>query len=146
LGRSDFRGISGKWYLPFIGFHLGLKHIFQRGAGNEKNIPAEWENEDTRHVAVGAQYPLTSNWIISGGQAYERSPVNCQDRTVLGAYNIFFSLAEKMVLAYRLYGRFIAGRVPLYDLFYFDSHNDLRGYAAGQYVDKSMIATQLEFR
>lgn len=63
-----------------------------------------------------------------------------------GAYNTFFSLTEKMVLAYRLYGRFTAGRVPLYDLSYFGSHNDLRGYAAGQYVDKSMIATQLEFR
>jgi len=97
-------------------------------------------------VAVGAQYRLTSNWIMSGGQAYERSPVKGQDRTVLGAYNILFSLAEKMVLAYRLYGRFIAGRVPLYDLSYFGSHNDLRGYAAGQYVYKFMIATQLEFR
>jgi hypothetical protein len=63
-----------------------------------------------------------------------------------GAYNSYFRIAETMTLAYRLYGRFTAGRVPLYDLSYFGAHNDLRGYAAGQYVDKSMIATQLEFR
>ena len=63
-----------------------------------------------------------------------------------GAYNTYFQIAETMTLAYRLYGRFTAGRVPLYDLSYFGAHNDLRGYAAGQYVDKSMVATQLEFR
>ena len=63
-----------------------------------------------------------------------------------GAYNTYFQIAETMTLAYRLYGRFTAGRVPLYDFSYFGAHNDLRGYAAGQYVDKLMIATQLEFR
>ena len=63
-----------------------------------------------------------------------------------GAYNIYFTIAEKMTLAYRFYGRFTAGEVPLYDLSYFGAHNDLRGYAAGEFVDQMMLATQLEFR
>jgi len=62
------------------------------------------------------------------------------------AYNTYLTIAEKMTLAYRFYGRVTAGRVPLYDLAYFGAHNDLRGYAAGEFVDKMMFATQLEFR
>jgi len=63
-----------------------------------------------------------------------------------GAYNTYFSITEKITLAYRFYGRITDGRVPLYDLSYFGEHNDLRGYAAGTFVDKMMLATQLEFR
>jgi len=44
------------------------------------------------------------------------------------------------------YGRATAGRAPLYDLSYFGAHNDLGGYAAGEFVDKMILATQLEFR
>jgi hypothetical protein len=51
-----------------------------------------------------------------------------------------------MVLAYRAFGKFTAGRVPFFDLAFFGTHNDLRGYPGGQYVDKMMIATQAEYR
>ena len=62
------------------------------------------------------------------------------------AYNHYFTLADRMVLAYRAFGKFTAGKVPIFDLAFFGTHNDLRGYPGGQYLDKMMIATQLEYR
>jgi len=62
------------------------------------------------------------------------------------AYNHYFKLADRMVLAYRAFGKFTAGDVPVFDLAFFGTHNDLRGYPGGLYLDKMMIATQLEYR
>jgi outer membrane protein assembly factor BamA len=62
------------------------------------------------------------------------------------AYNYYYTIAEHMVLAYRAFGKFTAGDVPFYDLSFFGVHNDLRGYPGGQYLDKMMLATQLEYR
>ena len=62
------------------------------------------------------------------------------------AYNQYLQIADRMVLACRVFGRFTAGQVPVYDLSFFGTHNDLRGYPAGLYVDKMMIATQVEYR
>lgn len=63
-----------------------------------------------------------------------------------GAYNYYYSLAERMVLAYRFSGRFTFGDVPFFDLSLFGSHFDLRGYVGGRYRDRMMFATQLEYR
>ena len=62
------------------------------------------------------------------------------------AYNQYLQLADRMVLACRVFGKFTAGSVPIFDLALFGTHNDLRGYPAGLYVDKMMIATQVEYR
>ena len=62
------------------------------------------------------------------------------------AYNFYYKLADHMVLAYRAFGKFTAGDVPFFDLSFFGTHNDLRGYPGGQYLDKMMLATQLEYR
>jgi outer membrane protein assembly factor BamA len=62
------------------------------------------------------------------------------------AYNHYFKLADRMVLAYRAFGKLTAGDVPFFDLAFFGTHNDLRGYPGGQYLDKMMMATQLEYR
>jgi len=62
------------------------------------------------------------------------------------AYNKYISLSDRQVLALRGYGRFTAGRVPFFDLCLFGSGSDLRGYTAGQYRDRMMLATQAEYR
>jgi len=62
------------------------------------------------------------------------------------AYNYYYGLTDRMVLAYRAYGKLTAGDVPFYDLSFFGVHNDLRGYQGGRYLDKMMFATQVEYR
>jgi hypothetical protein len=62
------------------------------------------------------------------------------------AFNYYYRLADRMVLACRAFGKQTLGDVPLFDFSFFGVHNDLRGYPGGRYVDKMMFATQVEYR
>jgi hypothetical protein len=61
-------------------------------------------------------------------------------------YNSYRSLNEQAVLASRAYARQVGGDVPFYGLSLFGRQGDLRGYTAGQYRDKFMLALQAEYR
>jgi outer membrane protein assembly factor BamA len=54
--------------------------------------------------------------------------------------------AGRGVLALRAFACQASGRTPLFDLCLFGSGSDLRGYEAGRYRDRSMIAAQAEYR
>jgi hypothetical protein len=58
------------------------------------------------------------------------------------SYNRYMSFSKKQVLAMRVAGCSIGGRAPFYDL----CTLGLRGYEAGQYLDKNMMSGQVEFR
>jgi len=62
------------------------------------------------------------------------------------AFNRYLSLSPRQVLAYRVMGCGVGGDVPFYDLCLFGFNNDLRGYYAGQFRDRRMFATQVEYR
>ncbi len=62
------------------------------------------------------------------------------------AYNYYWGMKPGHVLAYRLFTRSAKGDVPLFDLSYYGTRSDLRGYAGGTYQDKYLLATQLEYR
>ena len=62
------------------------------------------------------------------------------------AFNKYASLSPRQVLAYRVMGCGVGGDVPFYDLCLFGFNNDLRGYYAGQFRDRRMFATQIEYR
>ena len=51
-----------------------------------------------------------------------------------------------MVFAFQAAGCYTDGDVPYYDLCLFGGHNILRGYVGGQYRDRTLLATQLEYR
>jgi hypothetical protein len=61
-------------------------------------------------------------------------------------YNRYIELSRRQVLVFNAYGRFTFGDVPFWDLSRFGSKSELRGYVAGQYRDKMLLATQLEYR
>ena len=42
-------------------------------------VPKNWD--DTYKYAVGAEYDLNRRWTLSGGLAYDTSPVDAGDRT-----------------------------------------------------------------
>jgi len=88
----------------------------------------------------GTFFEFTTNFasdIIGSNNNYQ---------TYDAAYNYYYSLAERMVLAYRLRGRISFGDVPFYDLSLFGTSYDLRGYPGGKYRDRMMLVTQLEYR
>jgi Omp85 superfamily domain len=61
-------------------------------------------------------------------------------------FNKYVSLPMKQVLAYNLYYCATGGSPPFYAECIYGTNNELRGYTAGRYIDRHMIATQLEDR
>jgi len=63
-----------------------------------------------------------------------------------GTFNKYWGLSENQVLAYNLYICGTGGKPPFYGNCIYGTNNELRGYTAGQYLDRYMFATQLEYR
>ena len=61
-------------------------------------------------------------------------------------FNKSVSLTSKQVLAYNLYWCGTGGSPPFYGNCIYGANNQLRGYTAGRYLDRFMVATQLEYR
>jgi Omp85 superfamily domain len=61
-------------------------------------------------------------------------------------FNKYTSLSKNQVLAYNLFGCFTGGQPPFYGNCIYGTQSELRGYTAGQYIDRHMFATQLEYR
>ena len=61
-------------------------------------------------------------------------------------YDKYWSLSKSQVLAYDLYVCDTGGQPPFYGNCIYGASNELRGYVAGQYLDRHMYATQLEYR
>ena len=61
-------------------------------------------------------------------------------------FNYYHRLGGKHVLAYNLYACATAGDPPFYGQCIYGTNNELRGYTAGRYIDRDMIATQVEYR
>jgi hypothetical protein len=62
------------------------------------------------------------------------------------SFNKYGTLAKNQVLAYNLYVCGTGGDPPFYGNCIYGTNNELRGYAAGRYIDRYMIATQVEYR
>ncbi|MQR01002.1 BamA/TamA family outer membrane protein [Glaciimonas soli] len=67
-------------------------------------------------------------------------------RQLTASWNRYWEYSAKVVLAARVAGCVVGGRVPFTNLCMFGQNNDLRGYATGQYRDRALIATQGEVR
>jgi outer membrane protein assembly factor BamA len=61
-------------------------------------------------------------------------------------FNAYHSFDAKQVLAYNLFVCSTGGRAPFFGQCIFGLQDELRGYPAGRYIDKKMIATQAEYR
>jgi Omp85 superfamily domain len=62
------------------------------------------------------------------------------------SFNKYGTVAKNQVLAYNLYVCGTGGDPPFYGNCIYGTNNELRGYAAGRYLDRYMIATQVEYR
>ena len=58
----------------------------------------------------------------------------------------YFSLNEKSVLAFQVLGLIKNGTVPFLQLSYLGGSDIMRGFYSGRYRDKSLVATQVEYR
>jgi hypothetical protein len=58
----------------------------------------------------------------------------------------FYTVFRKYVLAFQVMGYFTQGDVPLRNLALFGGSDIMRGYYAGRYRDKNILASQVEYR
>jgi hypothetical protein len=61
-------------------------------------------------------------------------------------FNSYRSFGDKQVLAYNLFACSTGGSAPFFGQCIFGTQDELRGYTAGRYIDKKMLATQVEYR
>lgn len=61
-------------------------------------------------------------------------------------FNKYATVGKNQVLAYNFYDCNTGGDPPFYGNCLYGTNNELRGYEAGRYLDRHMIATQLEYR
>ena len=61
-------------------------------------------------------------------------------------FNKYLSLTKQQVLAYNLNLCGVGGSPPFYANCIYGAGNELRGYTAGRYLDRYMVATQVEYR
>lgn len=61
-------------------------------------------------------------------------------------FNKYWSIAKQQVLAYNGFACLTGGQPPFYGNCIYGTNNELRGYIAGRYLDRYMVATQLEYR
>jgi hypothetical protein len=101
-------------------------------------------NRDTRanrfYPANGTLFDFTASFFVQGlGSKYSFESYR-------STFNYYRSFGSKQVLAYNLFICGTAGNPPFYGECIFGTNNQLRGYVAGQYIDRDMIATQAEYR
>jgi hypothetical protein len=61
-------------------------------------------------------------------------------------FNKYGTVGKNQVLAYNLFNCDTGGDPPFYANCVYGTNNELRGYEAGRYLDRYMIATQVEYR
>jgi outer membrane protein assembly factor BamA len=61
-------------------------------------------------------------------------------------FNKYGTVGKNQVLAYNLFDCSTGGAPPFYANCVYGTNNELRGYEAGRYLDRYMIATQVEYR
>jgi len=61
-------------------------------------------------------------------------------------FNKYFGFGERQVLAYNFFACGTGGQPPFYGNCIYGTNNELRGYVAGRYLDRYMVATQIEYR
>jgi surface antigen Omp85-like protein len=61
-------------------------------------------------------------------------------------FSKYWTVAKQQVLAYSGFACITAGEPPFYGNCIYGTDNQLRGYVAGRYLDRYMVATQVEYR
>jgi hypothetical protein len=61
-------------------------------------------------------------------------------------FNKYWTVGKNQVLAYNFFNCNTGGDPPFYGNCIYGTNNELRGYEAGRYLDRYMIATQVEYR
>jgi len=101
----------------------------------------------TRDTSLNRFYPTSGTYFIFTSNFFSQtlgSKYSFQSyRTSFAKY---WGLSKNSVLAYNAYFCATGGSPPFYGNCIYGANNELRGYVAGKYFDRYLVATQLEYR
>lgn len=117
---------------PDLGIHTNLVSIGAR---------ATWDTSVNRFYPIGGTFfSFTSDFFSQSiGSKYSFQSYKT-------SFSKYWSLNKKQVLAYNGYFCAVGGTPPFYGNCIYGTNNELRGYTAGRYFDRYMMATQAEYR
>ena len=91
--------------------------------------------------------PYTGQAVLLNAAIYRRGMGSNTDfETLEWSYDRYQRMRERDVLAFDIYGRFSWGDVPWNMLSQLGDNKRMRGYFLGQYRDRNVIETQVEYR
>lgn len=92
-------------------------------------------------------YPTKGSvWSFTGDFFAKALGSNRDYQVYKASYNGYHTIGKGQVLAYRGSVCSVSNKTPFFDLCYFGSNSDLRGYTTGEFQDRRMFATQVEYR
>jgi len=101
----------------------------------------------TRDTSPNRFYPTSGSYFSFTSDFYSQglgSKYSFQSYKMV--FDEYGSLGKNQVFAYNAYFCATGGAPPFYENCIFGTSNELRGYVAGQYFSRYMLATQLEYR
>jgi len=117
---------------PDLGLHTNLVAIGAR---------ATWDTSSNRFYPLqGSFFTFTSDFFSQDlGSKYTYQSYKTR-------FDKYWSLSKNQVLAYDGYFCATGGSPPFYGNCIYGTSSELRGYTAGRYFDRYMLATQAEYR
>jgi outer membrane protein assembly factor BamA len=101
----------------------------------------------TRDTAPNRFYPTTGTYFTFTSDFFsEALGSKYSFQSYKTSFSKYGSLSKNQVLAYNAYFCATGGAPPFYGNCVYGTDNELRGYVAGQYFTRYMLATQLEYR
>jgi len=100
-----------------------------------------------RDLRDNSFYPTKGSlWSFTGDFFAKALGSNRDYQVYKAAYNGYRKIGKGQVLAYRGSACSVSDNTPFFDLCYYGSSSDLRGYTTGEFQNHRMFATQVEYR
>ncbi len=111
----------------------------------------------TKSVAIGVHvqrdkrdsnfYPTKGSLFNWTGDFFDQAWGSRREyQTYKLSYSAYHEIKKKQILAYQAMICSANGNVPFYDLCFYGTNNQLRGYTGGEFQNRRMFATQAEYR
>ena len=101
----------------------------------------------TRDTSLNRFYPTGGTYFAFTSDFFSQALGSKYSfQSYKGTFSKYWSVSEKQVLAYNAFFCATGGSPPFYGNCIYGANNQLRGYTAGQYFTRYMLATQAEYR
>ncbi len=145
----------------FIGAGFRYNHIYKTEFEPDgliaQNQPDGFNGSTSMGAEVASLFDSRSN-ILNAQDGWYLEFTYGQYGKVLGGTNTFnltrvdlrhfVDISEKNedILAFQFFGRFTRGDIPFSEFSFFGGSDIMRGYQEGRFVDRDLLATQVEYR